>query len=135
MYLMFDKVWNGEYNKYAVDSRIIGVETLYPIFNWIYLLKGIRGEGTFEYCTLHSNIVQHCLHVWPEERVWGSEEWNVEPVVPRAVKSAYALNINNCRTLISFSFCLYHFVLFKTSFLHPMVLLFQRKQSIHFLKF
>ena len=31
MYLMFDKVWNGEYNEYAVDSRIIGVETLYSI--------------------------------------------------------------------------------------------------------
>ncbi len=29
--LMFDKVWNGEYNEYAVDSRIIGVETLYSI--------------------------------------------------------------------------------------------------------
>ena len=28
---MFDKVWNGEYNEYAVDSRIIGVETLYSI--------------------------------------------------------------------------------------------------------
>ena len=28
MYLMFDKVWNGEYNEYAVDSRTIGVETL-----------------------------------------------------------------------------------------------------------
>ena len=24
---MFDKVWNGEYNEYAVESRIIGVET------------------------------------------------------------------------------------------------------------
>ena len=24
MYLMFDKVWNGEYNEYAVESRIIG---------------------------------------------------------------------------------------------------------------
>ena len=31
MYLMFDKVWNGEYNEYAVDSRIIGVEILYSI--------------------------------------------------------------------------------------------------------
>ena len=31
MYLMFEKVWNGEYNEYAVDSRIIGVETLYSI--------------------------------------------------------------------------------------------------------
>ena len=31
MYLIFDKVWNGEYNEYAVDSRIIGVETLYSI--------------------------------------------------------------------------------------------------------
>ena len=31
MYLMFDKVWNGEYNEYAVNSRIIGVETLYSI--------------------------------------------------------------------------------------------------------
>ena len=28
---MFDKVWNGEYNEYAVESRIIGVETLYSI--------------------------------------------------------------------------------------------------------
>ena len=28
---MFDKVWNGEYNEYAVDSRIFGVETLYSI--------------------------------------------------------------------------------------------------------
>ena len=28
---MFDEVWNGEYNEYAVDSRIIGVETLYSI--------------------------------------------------------------------------------------------------------
>ena len=24
MYLMFDEVWNGEYNEYAVDSRKIG---------------------------------------------------------------------------------------------------------------
>ena len=31
MYLMFDEVWNGEYNKYAVESRIIGEETLYAI--------------------------------------------------------------------------------------------------------
>ena len=23
MYLMFDEVWNGEYNKYAVESRIM----------------------------------------------------------------------------------------------------------------
>ena len=29
MYLMFDKVWNGECNEYAVDSRIIGVKPLY----------------------------------------------------------------------------------------------------------
>ena len=29
MYLMFDKVWNGEYNEYAVESRIIGEETLF----------------------------------------------------------------------------------------------------------
>jgi len=35
---MFDEVWNGQYNEYAVESRIIGVETL---FNGIYLLKGI----------------------------------------------------------------------------------------------
>ena len=32
---MFDKVWNGEYNESAVDSRIIGVETLYSIeYSW-----------------------------------------------------------------------------------------------------
>ena len=31
MYLMFDKVWNGEYNEYVVESRIIGVETLHSI--------------------------------------------------------------------------------------------------------
>ena len=35
---MFDKVWNGEYKEYAVESRIIGEVTL---FNWVYLLKGI----------------------------------------------------------------------------------------------
>ena len=28
---MFDEVWNGEYNEYAVESRIIGEETLYAI--------------------------------------------------------------------------------------------------------
>ena len=28
---MFDKVWNGEYNEYAVESRINGVETLHSI--------------------------------------------------------------------------------------------------------
>ena len=28
---MFDEVWNGEYNGYAVESRIIGEETLYSI--------------------------------------------------------------------------------------------------------
>lgn len=33
MYLMFDKVWNGEYNEYAVESRIIGVETIYIQLN------------------------------------------------------------------------------------------------------
>ena len=26
MYLMFDEVWNGEYNEYAVESRIIVIE-------------------------------------------------------------------------------------------------------------
>ena len=31
MYLMFDVVWNGEYNEYTVESRIIGEETLYSI--------------------------------------------------------------------------------------------------------
>jgi hypothetical protein len=31
MYLMFDEVWNGEYNEYAVESRIIGEETLYSM--------------------------------------------------------------------------------------------------------
>ena len=28
---MFDEVWNGEYNEHAVESRIIGKETLYSI--------------------------------------------------------------------------------------------------------
>ena len=28
---MFDEVWNGEYNDGAVESRIIGEETLYSI--------------------------------------------------------------------------------------------------------
>ena len=41
MYLMFDKVWNGEYNEYAVESRIIGEDTLYSIEYTMYLLKGI----------------------------------------------------------------------------------------------
>ena len=28
---MFDKVWNGEYNEYAVESRNIGEKTIYSI--------------------------------------------------------------------------------------------------------
>ena len=38
---MFDKVWNGEYNEYAVDIRIIGVETLYSIE---YTVGAVRNE-------------------------------------------------------------------------------------------
>ena len=88
---MFDKVWNEEYNEYAVDSRIIGVETLYSIE---YTCWKVLEEKALLSLVLNISIyvVQHCLHVWPEERVWGSEEWNVEPVVPRAVKSAYAFH-------------------------------------------
>ena len=75
MYLMFDEVWNGEYNEYAVESRIIGVETLYSMeYTRCKVLVcpfyKEKGEGTiFEYCTIHSNIVKHRSHVWPEERV------------------------------------------------------------------
>ena len=48
---MFDEVWNGEYNEHAVESRIIGKETLYSIKYTCWKTLHVRTgpESTFTF--------------------------------------------------------------------------------------